>query len=282
MPRVLSKNARSPSYPLKGSWKTIQEICKQLGLGRDWVERRLADGRFKPALRVSEEQPFIPQQCYSPECQRWLEQQAKAFRQILPMGSHVPLHQAAVRLGCSRVWIRTTLKDKSRGLGMIVKRRSDNNRLVDCISSRTFQELRKMRAGLAPVDRATASQLSQLTGWRPSTVVTRLRHMATEPYIAGDGRVRDHYLLAEAVQALGVRSKADISPAGDWLTAHRMGMLLGRTWDWMTPRLALPHIQAARRWMQDDSFTPQWHYPPWVFRALEAQSEAEKSRKAVS
>ncbi len=262
-------------YPPAKNWQTIPEMTKRLGISRTWIRTRVANMDYGPEWRQDRRSKYaIAYPHYPPLCYRQLRKEARYILTRPALGNNFTIWQAAEELGCSDEWIRKALEDHNMSQPII--RRTTKNRLVPSISPNTLKLLRRLQLPLPQPGWQNIHQLVRETGWSKNAVARRLRqagYEASKCRSPVSGRSASYY-PPEVLQLLGTKPR-DIPPGGNWLTAWRMECLLGRPSYWVRLKLTNPPMAAAGETRRDDGGVPRQHYPLWVFRQLQAESEAQ-------
>lgn len=239
---------------------SLEGLAREVSCGREWAAARLV--------------AYAPDDdgIYSPEALAHLRAEKKAFMRLPVLGRNFTLPQAAAALNCTRQYL-IILIDHYHLVG-VTTYRSPQNRQVIGVPRTTVTKLKQLMPPLAPPEYVTVLDLRRETGWACSTIVSRLRKARIQPHefrAIANGHVINHYLREEAVQKLGVRPRS-IPPGGEMLTSTTIANLIGRSYDWILPRVSRSTIQLVARPRLDDSGNIREHYPRWVYLLLERES----------
>jgi hypothetical protein len=252
------------------AWKCIEEMVKDFRIGRDWIVARLSKLDFPTEKRPNRiRESFADIEYFHPGAVAEIRRQAKEWKSIPPLGRAKTLTQAADWLGMS---IRTIELISQREGIPILRRRSQNNRVVKCLPLESCRKIKAFRGETAPPGWENTHTISQITGWPEGTIESRLRKAGfnSQRCIAPANGHEAVFYSPEAIAFLGYKSTG--IPAGDWMTMTRMAALLGRTLEWMRPRLARYKDTLYAQWRLTDTGESRLHYAPVVFRTLKAES----------
>jgi hypothetical protein len=266
--------------PDKSAWMSIDKMSRCFDIGRTWINARIVTARFEPVLAEHSLKPELkPVAYYSPECCEFIRVAALKWHSTPPLGDYITLQNAENELGASRAWIMGALKRHK--LPKPVKRRSQNNRIVLAIPSRSMTKLAAIRMQGISENMMSASEISRLTGWHSVTIQRRLGKVGIQPTMAistRSGHVCPHYSAA-VLEILGNRPKA-IPYAGANLTAHRISRMLGRTPEWTRRRISLPKYRQQAKLRLTDMMEPCLHYPYSVYLDLKRESDSARYPRA--
>ncbi|QQR52147.1 hypothetical protein IPG36_06270 [bacterium] len=238
---------------------SLEGLAREVSCGREWAAARLV--------------AYAPDDdgIYSPEALAHLRAE-KGF--YAPASARTQFHASA---SCGGAQLYSAVSDyphRPLSLGRRDNLSQPQNRQVIGVPRTTVTKLKQLMPPLAPPEYVTVLDLRRETGWACSTIVSRLRKARIQPHefrAIANGHVINHYLREEAVQKLGVRPRY-IPPGGEMLTGTTIANLIGRSYDWILPRVSRSTIQLVARPRLDDSGNIREHYPRWVYLLLERES----------
>ncbi|HSX00936.1 MAG TPA: hypothetical protein VLF67_01725 [Candidatus Saccharimonas sp.] len=275
MANVPTTEGGTTRHARKGKWLTLPELCREVGAGRSWVERR-ARAYCASEVRFDAHGPFPGfRECWPPRCLKALQRARKRIQSVPELGTmYVTLVQAADLLGASRQWITETIAANPQ-LPPICRRRRPEGRIVQAVSRATVKKLGQLRQQIAPEGWISLAEVRRRTRWANDTIIKRLGAMGIEPaiYISSlNGQPGYHY-HESVCGLLGIRPHRQ--PGGDWRTVHGLSVALGRSEHWVRHRLHQVRGTEAAEFRLDDSRIQRLHYPPLVYQQLRAMSDAQ-------
>jgi hypothetical protein len=261
-------------------WRNAYQMEKLLSLSRytiiRWGNEMAEPGQIRPMKGVSgRERPH-----FHPDLQAAVQLRQQKVKDAESSDRGVTLLEAADILGTSRAYARRLLK---RARAPRVPVAGPKRQIVNGYCLQGVLRLEKRLPPFADTG-YTKEDLVALTGWTNRTITRRLQVAGVQPMRARSpicGRVLNFYSCEEALLAVG-KKVSDYPAGGDWYTVYAMGKAIGRPYQWVMRRLARRQFAASMQWRLDDCGRPKHHYPPWVFTALQIESDRDRPQLIAS
>lgn len=155
-----------------------------------------------------------------------------------------------------------------------IRRKQDNGKVINLYRKTILKTLRKINMAV-PLDEGwyNLGQLSSYIGADRSWIEKQLAGNGFEPQQRRStltGRVTSHY-PPDSIHEIMKLAERRAEPGGEWLTAHAISELIGRSYSWVSKRLE--EHKALSVLKLDDYMNSRKHYAPNIVDLLRSESE---------
>lgn len=257
---------------------TAQQIADILGIDSNLVRRPLKKFDIETERMLHERQQEYFD--YYPQYALDLIREERAWREwYLSFPQTVNANQVAEAIGRSYGWTAKTLSSLYPNAPR--QKHGHKSRLYPRIS---IQKLRDVTFATPPDENwPTIPRLVEFTGHDRTWVLNRLSQTSIRPELrrqAITGREFPHY-PPDTFDVLQDYMDVLPPPAGNWLTAHAIEGLLGKSGNWVSKRLEDSYLSSGEPRL-DDMGVERIHYPPTTVELLKSELEQLKSHESAN